>query len=117
MLVNAVSELEVLIKHGSQRERDRLHGLLAPCSAVSWSTLTLSIIYDVGGVSFGSLRWEETDGISRSSKQMPPKTSYYNPGVPAQRTDQEVAWNPSLEALMQKEGNGSGKPETCLKPP
>lgn len=77
MLLNTVSELEVLIKHGSQRERDRLHGSSAAYFAVSGSNLTLSIIYDVGGASFGSLRWEETDGVSRSSKQMPPKIKLF----------------------------------------
>ena len=34
---------------------------------------TLRIIYDVGGVSLGSLKRAETDGVSRSSKQMPPR--------------------------------------------
>lgn len=33
---------------------------------------TLSIIYEVGDVSFGSLRCGETDGVSWSSKEMPP---------------------------------------------
>jgi hypothetical protein len=33
---------------------------------------TLSIMYDVGGISSGLVKCEETHGVSRSSKQMPP---------------------------------------------
>ncbi len=73
MLVNTVSELEILVEHGPQGERDRLHGYLVSRSCFAESILTLSIMYDVGGVSFESLNREETEGVSRSSKQMPPR--------------------------------------------
>ncbi len=72
MLVDTVSELEVLIKHGSQRKRYRLYGLLVVACGFLEIIPTLSIIYDVGGASFGSLKYEVTDGISRSSKKIPP---------------------------------------------
>ncbi len=72
MLVDTLSELEVLIEHGSQRERDRLYGLSVVARGLLERMPTLSIMYDVGGASFGSLKYEETDGISRSSKQIPP---------------------------------------------
>ena len=74
MFMNTVAKLEVLIEHGPQRERDRLYGLVAPSLGfLEEGGLTLSIIYDVGGVSSGSLECEETEGVSRSSKQMPPR--------------------------------------------
>ena len=73
MLVNTVSELEILIEHGPQRERDRLNGWLVPSLSFMGRIVTLSIMYDVGGISFELLKREETDGVSRSSKQMPPR--------------------------------------------
>ena len=81
-------------------------------------SLTLSIMYDVGGVSFGSWEGGETDGVSRSSKQMPPGNRSDNVRTTGQEsTDQEDASNPLLEASMQKEGNGSDKLATCPTPP
>lgn len=73
MLVDTVAQLEVLVEHGSQRERDRLDILSVAYFGFVGRSPTLSIIYDVGGVSFGSLKCDETDGVSRSLKQMPPR--------------------------------------------
>ena len=54
MLMDTVSQLEILIEHGPQRQRHRLSISSVSCLSRLGRILTLSIIYDVGGVSFGS---------------------------------------------------------------
>ena len=56
-------------------------------------------MYEVGGISFESLKCEETDGVSRSSKQMPPK----------QRIQLHVAttW---LKIIISTDQEGAGDP-------
>ena len=85
VFADTMGELEILVEHGAEGERDGLD--IHPFSRIPTKGsrfsnkrvhahgdgLTLSIIYEVGGTASGPGVCKETEGVSRSSKQMPPE--------------------------------------------
>jgi len=71
MFANAVAELEVLVEHCAERERDGLRNVRI-VNFGGDSSPTLRNMYEVGGGTGALGEGPENCWVSRSSKRMPP---------------------------------------------
>jgi hypothetical protein len=102
---NSMTEMEIVVEHGSESERDRLR-VLTLIYLHKKDLLTFKYIYDVGGV-LESGENGATDWASRSSNRMPPgKRQHIVKIIKEANTNLAASESLSGATSRQKEGNG-----------